>query len=88
MLQGELGPPLALQEATWARLEPAIARVNARVEPAERYRADIQAGDAETAPVLEATQIEVIADALGAEIGRLRRQLAALSRTLGADPTA
>lgn len=78
----DLRPPLALQEAVWARLAPAIARINARLEPAERYRADIHAGEAEGVPVLEGEQITVIADALGAEIGRLRRQLAALGRTL------
>lgn len=71
----DLRPARALQEEMWQRLQPAMARVDARVAEPEHYRYDLRDGEGD-ALVLGAEQIEVIADAMGAEIRRLRLQVA------------
>jgi hypothetical protein len=77
MPPSDLRPARALQVEAWQRLQPTMARVDAHVAEPERYRYDMRDGDADgEAPVLGAQQIEVIADAMGAEIRRLRLQLA------------
>lgn len=71
----ELRPSRASQQALWQRLGPAMARVDARVAAPERYHYDVRDGD-DDAAVLGAEQIEVVADAMGREIARLRRLVA------------
>lgn len=73
----DLRPELAVQEAAWRRLQPAIGRAHDLLPEQEHYRYDCRAP--EPSPehhVLSEMQIEVIADALGAEIAWLRAQLA------------
>lgn len=78
-------PDPACQRAMCDRLAPTLARVNARLPEAERYRRDInpasrRAGD----PTLSfrPEQIESIGAALGGEIRRLRQELVAQRRGL------
>lgn len=76
-------PQRQLQDAMWQRLGPAMAEVNALVPEEERYRSDVRNPSAASPPTLDAAQIDVIADALGAEIRRLRLRLASLGVSLG-----
>jgi hypothetical protein len=77
MSPDDLRPALVVQEETWRRLQPAIARVHARVPEAEQYCCDILAPKEEVGDfTLTASQIEVITDALGAEIAWLKARLA------------
>lgn len=73
----ETRPSLEAQEALWERLSPAIEIVNAHVDPAHRYRRDVDAGETEGARALSMSpdQLRLIGSVLGAEIARLRIQL-------------
>ena len=71
------------QRAMCDRLAPMLARVNAHLDEAERYRPDVAPPrkDAEGATLsFSAEQIELIGTALGGEIRRLHQVLAAQGR--------
>ena len=74
-------PASACQRAMCDRLAPALARVNARLPEAERYRHDIENPAPESAGGATLSfgpeQVELIGAALGSEIRRLRQALAA-----------
>ena len=77
-------PAREAQEETRARLAPAVARVNARLPEAERWRCEIR----DAAPraddlALSREQLRVIAETLGGEIARLRADLADPARAVG-----
>ena len=77
MRADEVRPSLAAQERLWARLETVIGRINDRLNPAHRYRRDV---DAEEPPApaslgLTPDQLRIAAASLGAEIARLRMRL-------------
>lgn len=72
----DIRPSREVQEETWRRLGPDMARVDARAAPQDRYCHDVREGDDDAGPALSAAQIEVVADAMGAEIRRLRLLLA------------
>ena len=76
-------PDLACQQAMCERLVPTLARVNAYLDEEERYRPDIERSpdtNGDLALEFSGQQIGVIGAALGAEIRRLRQQLAALEK--------
>ena len=76
-------PSPACQRAMCDRLAPVFAWVNARLPEAERYRRDIEsAPESDGGAILsfEPEQIELIGDALGKEILRLRQALAERKR--------
>lgn len=71
-------PDPARQRAMYDRLAPTLARVDAHLPEAERYRPDIRPGsetDSDAALSFSPEQIELIGDALGGEIRRLRMAL-------------
>jgi hypothetical protein len=67
-------PSLATQQMIWSSMEPHMARVNARVEPAHCYRSDVDTAEPVAASVLSMTadQLDLIGRTLGGEIARLR----------------
>ena len=80
-------PDPACQRAMCDRLASTLARVNAHLPEAERYRPDITPAHetgAGAALSFSPEQIELIGAALGGEIRRLRHALAARGRGLGA----
>ena len=77
MRADEVRPSLAAQERLWARLSPVIERVNDALDPAHRYRRDVDAVEP-TAPdslALTPDQLRIAVASLGAEIARLRMRL-------------
>jgi hypothetical protein len=82
-------PSLAVQQATWTRLLPGVASVNARLPAEHQYRCDIQ----ETPPppedfTISPAQIGVIADGVADEITRLRGETERLRASLAHPETA
>jgi hypothetical protein len=72
----EVRPSRAVQQAAFDRLLPAIERVNARLEEAERYVPDVlPANPMPDQLTFSAAQVETIALAVGGEIERLHREL-------------
>lgn len=72
----DVRPSVELQQATLDRLWPAMRRVNARLPESERYQGDL--GPACPIPdeaTFSADQIAAIAEGLGGEIVRLRREI-------------
>ena len=72
-------PDPACQQAMCDRLAPTLARVNARLPEAERYRCDVVpvSGNADDAALsFSPEQIELVGAALGSEIRRLRHMAA------------
>ncbi len=72
-------PDTAIQRAMVERLAPALARVNGFLPRNERYRQDIAPApaDSDRAPLgFSSEQLDLIGDALGSEIRRLRVELA------------
>jgi len=80
----DLRPSLAVQEETWARLLPAIERVNAHLPEGQRYRCDVKPPlDLDGEQRLGEHQLRVIAEEVGGEIRRLREKV----EVLGAERT-
>lgn len=86
----DLRPSAEVQAATWERLRPAVEGVDARLPEAQRHRRDLRDPAADPAADLgrlafSPAQVELIAERLGGEIARLRRENARLRRALS-DP--
>jgi hypothetical protein len=80
----DVRPPVAVQEAAWNRLLPAIERVNARLPEEHRYRCDIREPAPETESLcFSAAQLDVIAGAVAGEIARLRSRAATSVEIMG-----
>lgn len=68
-------PPVALQERLWQRLAPEIARINARIDPAQAYdrQRDIVAPrPAPEGAEFSTRQVEVMAEAMAGLVARAR----------------
>lgn len=70
----EVRPSLAAQRKLWARIEPVVTRINARIGEENAYRCDVDSDEPPQEERFSFTrrQIDVMAHALGAEIARLR----------------
>jgi hypothetical protein len=70
-------PPLEVQQRVWEHVEPAISRINARLPEGSRYQCDIRAPEPRPAALhFSPEQIRVVAESLGNEILRGRRESA------------